>query len=53
MELLHEYWREKTLLDIASVVGTPLALDASTKNRVFGNMHLFWWVWIYQNTSSG
>jgi len=35
MELPHE-WRDKTLFDIESVVSTPLTINASTKNRVFG-----------------
>lgn len=37
MKFPQEYWREKTLFDIASHVSTPLTLDASIKNRVFGH----------------
>jgi len=35
--LPHEYWRERTLKEIASVVGTPISLDAPTRNRAFGH----------------
>lgn len=31
-----EYWRERTLTEIASVVGTPISIDAPTRNRAFG-----------------
>jgi hypothetical protein len=37
MDLPQEYWRHRTLFEIASAVGTPLSLDASTSNRVFGH----------------
>jgi len=35
MELPQEYWRQTTLLEIASGVGTPIAIDDSTKVRRF------------------
>jgi len=35
-ELPQEYWMERTLLEIAGVVGTPLLIDQVTKNRLFG-----------------
>jgi hypothetical protein len=34
-ELPQEYWRERTLKEIASVVGTPISIDAPTRNRAF------------------
>ncbi|MCI19975.1 NBS resistance protein, partial [Trifolium medium] len=37
IELPQEYWRQRTLFEIASAIGTPLSLDASTKNRAFGH----------------
>ncbi|PNX83986.1 putative NBS resistance protein [Trifolium pratense] len=37
MGLPQEYWRQRTLFEIASAVGTSLALDESTKNRTFGH----------------
>jgi hypothetical protein len=37
MELPQEYWRRRTLFEIASAVGTPLAFDAATENRTFGH----------------
>jgi hypothetical protein len=37
MELPQEYWRQRTLFEIASAVGTPLALDESTNHRTFGH----------------
>ncbi|MCH91231.1 NBS resistance protein, partial [Trifolium medium] len=40
MELPQEYWRHRTLFEIASAIGTPLSLDESTKNRVFGHYAL-------------
>jgi len=36
MHLPQEYWRDQTLLEIASEVGTPLLVDAATKSRLFG-----------------
>lgn len=36
MHLPQEYWREQTLLEIASGVGTPLLIDDATKTRLFG-----------------
>jgi hypothetical protein len=36
MELPHEYWRQHTLFDIASAIVTPLSLDESTSNHMFG-----------------
>lgn len=37
LDLPQEYWRTKTLLEIASAVGTPLTIDSSTKARLFGH----------------
>jgi hypothetical protein len=37
MELPQEYWRQRTLFEIASAIGTPLSLDESTRNRTFGH----------------
>lgn len=37
MELPHEYWGERTLLEIAGGIGTPLTIDTDTQNRVFGH----------------
>jgi hypothetical protein len=37
MELPQEYWRQRTLFEIASAIGTPLSLDDSTRNRTFGH----------------
>jgi hypothetical protein len=37
VELPKEYWREKTLKEIASAVGTPIDLDGPTRNRTFGH----------------
>ena len=37
VELPQEYWREQTLKEIASAVGTPIDLDAPTRNRTFGH----------------
>jgi len=37
MHLLQEYWRKTTLLEIASGIGTPLAIDEATQSRVFGH----------------
>jgi len=36
MHLPHEYWREKTLFEIASGIGTPLTIDDATRARLFG-----------------
>jgi hypothetical protein len=33
VELPHEYWQEQMLKEIASAVGTPIDLDALTRNR--------------------
>ena len=33
--LPQEYWRERTLKEIASVVGTPISIDGPTRNRAF------------------
>jgi hypothetical protein len=33
MDLPQEHWRERTLFEIASAIGMPLALDEATKNR--------------------
>jgi len=35
--LPQEYWRERTLKEIASAVGTPISIDATTCKRVFGH----------------
>lgn len=37
VELPHEYWRERTLKEIASAVGTPIDIDGPTRNRTFGH----------------
>jgi hypothetical protein len=37
VELPQEYWLERTLKEIASVVGTPIDLDGPTHNRSFGH----------------
>lgn len=37
MELPQEYWMERTLREIANVVGTPLLIDNATTNRLFGH----------------
>lgn len=37
VELPQEYWRERTLKEIASVVGTPIDIDGPTRNRLFGH----------------
>jgi len=37
MELLHEYWMEWTLCEIASAVDTPLIIDNATTKRLFGD----------------
>lgn len=36
-ELPQEYWRPKLLFEIAGGLGTPISLDDTTKNRVFGH----------------
>jgi len=36
MNLPQEYWHQKTLLEIASGLGTPLTIDDATVNRRFG-----------------
>jgi len=36
MHLPQEYWRQKTLYEIAYVLGTPLTIDEATQNRRFG-----------------
>jgi hypothetical protein len=37
MEFPQEYWRQRTLFEIASAIGTPLSLDEATKTRAFGH----------------
>jgi hypothetical protein len=37
VELPQEYWRERTLKEIASAVGTPIDIDGPTRNRTFGH----------------
>jgi len=36
LHLPQEYWRRKTLYEIASSIGTPLTIDEATQNRRFG-----------------
>jgi hypothetical protein len=36
MNLPQEYWNKCTLIEIASALGTPLAIDEATLARVFG-----------------
>jgi len=36
MQLPQEYWRKKTLFEIASGLGTPLTIDKATLSRKFG-----------------
>ena len=36
MQLPQEYWRKKTLFEIASGLGTPLTIDEATLSRKFG-----------------
>ncbi|KEH19239.1 DUF4283 domain protein [Medicago truncatula] len=38
--LPQEYWRERTLKEIASAVGTPISIDGPTRNRAFGHYAL-------------
>ena len=37
MELPQEYWRDRTLKEIASAVGTPIDIDGPTRNHTFGH----------------
>ena len=37
VELTQEYWRERTLKEVASAVGTPIDIDGPTRNRTFGH----------------
>jgi len=37
LELPQEYWMDRTLREIASVVGTPLLIDNATSKRIFGH----------------
>ena len=37
VELPQEYWRERTLKEIASAVGTPIDIDGPTRNPTFGH----------------
>lgn len=37
VELPQECWRERTLKEIASAVGTPIDIDGPTRNRTFGH----------------
>jgi hypothetical protein len=37
MALPQEYWMERTIREIASVVGTPLDIDNATTKRLFGH----------------
>ncbi|KAK2417435.1 hypothetical protein QL285_039734 [Trifolium repens] len=36
-DLPQEYWRHRTLFEIACAIGTPISLDEPTKNHVFGH----------------
>jgi len=36
-ELPQEYWMERTLYEIAGVVGTPLLIDNVTRNKLYGH----------------
>lgn len=47
--LPREYWREKTLIEIACVVGMRITLDEPTRHRVFGHMQGSLLMLIYQN----
>jgi len=35
MELLQEYWMDRTLREIASAMGTPLVIDNATSKRLY------------------
>ena len=37
MELPQEYWRERTLKEIANAVDTPIDIDGLTRNGTFGH----------------
>jgi len=37
IELPQEYWMDRTLREIASVVGTPLTMDNATSKRLYGH----------------
>ena len=37
LELPHEYWMDRTLREIASVVGTPLLIDNATSKFIYGH----------------
>lgn len=37
LDLPQEYWRPKLLFEIAGGVATPISLDDSTRNRIFGH----------------
>jgi len=37
MELPQKYWMNRTLREIASVVGTPLLIDNATTKRIIGH----------------
>lgn len=41
LDLPQEYWRDKTLIEIASAIGTPLSIDENTKKRLFGHLQEF------------
>jgi hypothetical protein len=36
LDLPQEYWLERTLLEIAGAIGTPLIIDTATQKRTFG-----------------
>lgn len=37
MHLPQEYWRQTTLFEIASGIGTPFSIDKATQSRLFGH----------------
>jgi len=37
LDLPQEYWLERTLLEIAGAIGTPLIIDAITQKHAFGH----------------
>lgn len=37
LELPHEYWMDRTIQEIASVVGTPLLIDNANSKRIYGH----------------
>ena len=37
LDLPQGYWKERTLMEIAGAIDTPLIIDATTKKRTFGH----------------